>query len=934
MDHTKNYIRAILTILTVGIAGSSAFAGDVSMSLSSREAYVGSPIQMQIAIKNAKDYEQPALPQVDGIEIRSAGSPSQSSQVTIINGRRSESRSVILNYLITPRRAGTFEIPPLKFKVDGNDVETEAIRIIATKSETGDLLFVELEGKKDKVFVGQPLEMVLRIYIKPYRDQDHELTLSEGDMWNMISDQTAWGSFQKRIEEMANSRQRPGGKEVLHDNGQGEERAYYKYEITAKVYPTKAGKISGDDLQVVVNYPTALGRSRDPFDRFFEDSPFGGGFMSSPFSNRLSVASSRPVVAEATVDATEVIPVPTEGRPADYRGAVGQYNIVTQASPVNVHAGDSITLNLGIVGTGPMELVQAPPLSELPELKEFKVSNQPLAGYVKDDSKVFSTTIRPRQAGITEIPAIPFSFFNPETEQFETVHSSPIKITVEKADSLALDSIVGAKSTNSKQQNETQNAISLTPSFINFDAPSVLISQQPQSAWNWWWLAVVVPPVMWVITLITRYRHWIAEHLPSLRSPQARCSTQISNAKDQSVIAHALLRYMQKMFPARKYAAVAENLDETSSTIGAIRAAGFYELAAEAEAMLEQLSHSNISYGAPVDLEEQRSTALDFLSRLADQINSQSSRRIRRSQKSKDKLKKHARFSQPAAMLLGLVLASAASTAMANDITATGLSSEPHVQLDQSQREVILNDASESYRNGLSLAETNAADAKDLFLRAAKKYQLLVDSGISNADLYFNLGNAYLQSNQLGRAIANYNRALKIEPDNRQFQVNLNAAQGMVKTADTPQKLSGPDESLLLKLKNGNADLIKLVGQETVITVLVISSLAFWGLLILRTMDHKLSLWKFGTLPGLLLLVSLVSIYLHTDSTAPQGNAVIVEQHLKLHAGDGEQFAEVAVLDSAEGHRVQTLAHRGTWTQIQTAQGQTGWVPDRVLELL
>ena len=432
--------------------------------------------------------------------------------------------------------------------------------------------------------------------------------------------------------------------------------------------------------------------------------------MSSPFSKRLSVASSRPVVAGATVDATEVIPVPTEGRPADYRGAVGQYNIVTQASPVNVHAGDSITLNLGIVGTGPMELVQAPPLSELPELKEFKVSNQPLAGYVKDDSKVFSTTIRPRQAGITEIPAIPFSFFNPETEQFETVRSS-----------LALDSIVGAKSTNSKQQNATQNAISLTPSFINFDAPSVLISQQPQSAWNWWWLAVVVPPVMWVITLITRYRHWIAEHLPSLRSPQARCSTQISNAKDQSVIAHALLRYMQKKFPARKSAAVAENLDETSSTIGAMRAAGFYELAAEAEALLEQLSHSNINYGAPVDLEEQRSTALDFLSRLSDQINSQSSRRIRRSQKSKDKLKKHARFSQPAAMLLGLVLASAASTAMANDITATGLSPEPHVQLDQSQREVILNDASESYRNGLSLAETNAADAKDLFLRAAKK---------------------------------------------------------------------------------------------------------------------------------------------------------------------------------------------------------------------
>jgi len=81
-------------------------------------------------------------------------------------------------------------------------------------------------------------------------------------------------------------------------------------------------------------------------------------------------------------------------------------------------------------------------------------------------------------------------------------------------------------------------------------------------------------------------------------------------------------------------------------------------------------------------------------------------------------------------------------------------------------------------------------------------------------------------------------------------------------------------------------------------------------------------------------MAALVSMHLHTSNTTQQGNAVIVEQHLQLHAGDGDQFAEVAVLDFAEGHRVQTLAHRGAWTQIQTMRGQIGWVPDHVLELL
>ena len=210
------------------------------------------------------------------------------------------------------------------------------------------------------------------------------------------------------------------------------------YEIEATVYPKRPGKIDADDVQIVVNYPTALGKSRDPFESFFKDSPFGrdpfGGssrlsqmmnddFFSSPFSNRLSVSSTRPIVGSATVDSTEVIPVPTAGRPDDYRGAVGRYKIITQATPTSVCAGDPITLNIGIIGTGPMELVQAPPLSTLSSLTaDFKVEDQPLAGFVQDDTKVFPTTIRPRREGITVIPPIPFSFFDPETESFETVN--------------------------------------------------------------------------------------------------------------------------------------------------------------------------------------------------------------------------------------------------------------------------------------------------------------------------------------------------------------------------------------------------------------------------------------------------------------------------------------------------------------------------------
>ena len=205
----------------------TSVAQSVDARLSAREAYVGMPVVLQISINNASDYREPKIPNIDGCDVRAAGSPAQSSQVTIINGRRSESRSITMQYYITPRRAGSFEIPQITVNVDGRDQMTQPLRFVATKSETGDLLFVEIEGGKDKVFVGQPLDLTLKIWVKPMIDREKNIKLSEANMWQSISEQTSWGSFAERLKEMAENNQRPGGQEVLRDDGQGIERAYY-----------------------------------------------------------------------------------------------------------------------------------------------------------------------------------------------------------------------------------------------------------------------------------------------------------------------------------------------------------------------------------------------------------------------------------------------------------------------------------------------------------------------------------------------------------------------------------------------------------------------------------------------------------------------------------------------------------------------------------
>ena len=956
-------VTLALFTLTLGGLSNPATAADVDVQLSAREAWVGMPVVLQLSIHNATDYEQPTIPEIDGCDIRSAATPSQSSQTTIINGRRSERRSIVMQYLITPRREGAFEIPPISFKVDGRSVTTEKLRFVAAKSETGNLLFVEIEGSKDKVFVGQPLELTLKVWIKPFQDAEKNVTLSEANMWQLISDQTSWGGFLDHMQELAANSQRPGGREVLRDDGQGNERSYYLYEITATVYHRRPGKIDADDVQIVVDYPTELGKARDPFAGFFEDNGFGGrsplsqmmndDFFSSPFSNRLTVSSTRPITGEAKVDATEVLPVPAEGRPADYRGAVGRYNIVTHATPTVVNAGDSITLTIGIAGTGPMELVQAPPLSELSSLTaDFKVADQSLAGFVQDNTKLFSTTIRPRHEGITQIPAIPFSFFDPVTGQYETAMSDPIAITVKKAESLSMDAIVGKQRSNdgSAKTEASFGRNQREPDFTNNNSASVLVSQSPARSGEWWWVFLISPPIAWLATVLVCNRASISSHLPGFRCAKTRCLQDIEHAKETSEIVTALTRY------------TASCTRKTCSTpdiaVGALRTSGMTQTAIDVEAFFRRSELSHFSGSSSQSLSESRQEARELTERIESAVDLTNKSQVRRSKRTPtvqaEKVLRITSSAQRASMLfISVLVSSSAHIAGADENTsplnsvitpvALGKDESPdNIELSAAQRQTLLTEAGELYLRAAGIAKTDSAEAKDLFASASEKYQLIVYSGVENAWLYRNLGNACLQSNQLGRAIANYERARKLDPSDRQLAVNLEFADSLVKgdepktdnvTSVTEQNAMLPG-SLMQMFLTYNSMLIDLTGFRVIILTLVISSLLLWSIPIARTIGHRIPVWRFAILPLLLFTTSLTSAAL--ASTQPQSaeNGILVANNITLRAGDGENFDAVFSLDVAQGHRVEILTTRGNWTQIKTRHGHIGWLPARDVEQL
>ena len=896
-------------------------SADVQTQISSREAYVGSPITFYVQVSGNGAQQTPQIPQIDGLDIRIVGAPNRSSQVTIINGRRSEFTSVTYSFQITPRREGTFEIPSFEVKTGTGVDRTRPLRFAATKSETGDLMLAEIEGNGKKVFVGQPIDSKLKIWIKPMIDRRAGIKLSPQQMWQLMSEQSNWGGFQSTLEQLAQNGQAVRGREVLKEDGDGIERAYYLYEIDATIYPKSSGVLDAQDVQIVYQYPLAIGKSRDPFASFFEDSPFGGSslasqffgngsrFGRSPFGSALTVTDVRPIVVEPGVTDIEIAPIPTNGRPADYRGAVGRYAIMTQASPTSVKAGDPITLQIGIRGTGPMELVQAPPLNATASLTEdFKITDESLAGVVQDDVKVFVTTIRPRHEGVTQIPPIPFSYFDPAQEQFVTIKSDPITVEVFKADTLALDAIVGNGRASADSDSDALAAGSAPTLMLKNDNSASALSQTSSSSpANLWWMAIF-PPAAWLGTLLWNRGDGVSvgrgKWLREIR--QSQSATALGDfvqraMKSGSVNADSLQRRVPENYPAELKNRIRTFYADCDHAAYAGNSDSLARLKAQAKQIVRDLPEPNRNRWQMVTLERP-------IQKLAS------------------------------AGLAAVLMVAAAFTFIESGAQnhQTSVAQAPTtVTLNRQQQDQIFDEASVAYERGLSLAESDAAEAKLAFATAAEKYQVLVDSGIRNASMYTNIGNAFLQQDNVGSAVASFETARRVNPAYAKAAHNLDLVKQQMASSD-PVATQTAQNGFLKNIGLKAASLIPAWFGWTLfaagwLAFWSISATNFWRPIALGNWNRTLV----GASAALVLITCGWIVAQHRVlDTLRTPIAVVTDVAAEVKTGAGEEFGTASGFELSEGTSWRLLQEQGDWCQVESDSGATGWVKNSDVEVV
>jgi BatD DUF11 like domain len=418
----------IFVIAIIFFACHAAAAADLSAkaTVEKTEVYLGEPFIFQVLVSGSENPQQPDTSVIKDFNVVfQGGQQNSSSSITIINGKVTKDvrEGYYFSYQLTPTREGHFTIPSIKVIDGSSSAETDPIQIsVGQPTETEDFK-LRLSLSSVRCYIGEPVILTAKWYIgKDVRDFSFTLPVLSDDAFK-------YADMDAASQQSANTLRIPiGNSEVTGVKGKGtlDGRDFTTVTFKKVLIPVRSGNITIAPATVSCNAIVGYQRQRDSFnDRFFDN------FFNDDFFNSVRTSVYDTVVVPSNSLSLKVLDVPETGMPSDFAGHIGSYAISASAAPVDVSAGDPITLTLKLSGPEYLENVDMPALEKQPALKRsFKIPSESARGEVSGKTLVFAQTIRPLRAGIKEIPAIELPYFDPDTQTYQIARTEPIPLTV------------------------------------------------------------------------------------------------------------------------------------------------------------------------------------------------------------------------------------------------------------------------------------------------------------------------------------------------------------------------------------------------------------------------------------------------------------------------------------------------------------------------
>ncbi|MFZ0489348.1 MAG: BatD family protein [Salegentibacter sp.] len=394
-------IKIAVLSLFLFVAGMAKAQVKFEASVSKEKLGINERLRVDFEMNEDGDNFKP--PSFSGFTV--VGGPNQAVSNSWINGKSTYSKTY--SYFLQPESRGKHTIGQAEITIDGKvyktvpiDVEVTAAVDKPTGGNDSDVLASEnlhlvAEISNTNPYLNQAITVVYKLYVSP------RISVSN---WREMDNPKFTDFWSQNIDI----------KQLRVENGQYEGEPY-RYVVLRKtiLYPQKTGKLDIEPLTLSVSVDVP-GERRDIFgSRIYQTV------------NKTVAAGNKTI---------EVKPLPTEGKPADFSGAVGNFDFSVKASKTQLDAGESLTATVEAKGNGNLKLFDLPTLTAPSSLEMYEPERKENVRTTLDGmqgSISENYTIVPTRKGKYPIPALNFSYFDTKSESYKTINSDEILIDVE-----------------------------------------------------------------------------------------------------------------------------------------------------------------------------------------------------------------------------------------------------------------------------------------------------------------------------------------------------------------------------------------------------------------------------------------------------------------------------------------------------------------------
>ena len=420
----KKLLTILLSLITL-----SVFADEVVFRAQApKQVVVGRPFQLTYSVnQRSRDLRAPEFTDFD---VLSGPYTSTSSSTSFVNGKRTSSFEQTYTYMLMAQKEGTFTIGPATVKVDGENIQSNGVRIqvLPEDEETSpqpspqgrgqssrqsssqssanqggsvssENLFVRTIASKTRVHEQEALMVTYKLYFANVDVAQLTNNTKLPEFTGFLKQELEQGEIQTELE---------------HYNGRNYQTAVLYRTI---LYPQHSGDIKIDpaNFEAVLRVQVQQ-RPRSIFDDFF-----------GSYTNVTKMLTAPGVTIH-------VASLPG-GKPAGFSGGVGRFTLTPTISQTELQTNDAVTIRLDISGSGNMKLLKMPAIDwpEGFEPYDPKVTNNfntTTAGV--SGTKSIEYLAIPRSAGEYTIPAVHFSYFDIDEKKYKTLSTPEYTIRVKR----------------------------------------------------------------------------------------------------------------------------------------------------------------------------------------------------------------------------------------------------------------------------------------------------------------------------------------------------------------------------------------------------------------------------------------------------------------------------------------------------------------------